>query len=692
MRLGLMAWLRDRGCTPAPCRLCQSVAWLIALTLLVTCLLAAIPARAHAETPGTAPVALVPADGNARGVQLRAQAVDITIRQDADGIWADTSLWMRLHNPGQTAAAVPVALTGPQAGPIDLPSDLALTVGRASLTLQPLPAPDGELVLGPTEPITVPLRGSVMVRLRYRQALPAAGDVATSRYPLTATTRWPGTPESLRVTIRFAEPVSPEQILAYESLPKHLDPDAATWHWEYKKAAQDVAIAFVSNAWWAALTTGRAAATAAEAGPIQHLALARRYRALAGLPIPPLAVATDLFERYYPLAVAELKTVLRTAAPADPAVAVARVELADLYRLRSERAETETAQAFLLLAAGELEAAAESSDPAVAAAAAELYGQLAASASARGDAVLAGQHRMRQAALQATGMTANDDALAQAAALAQAIRAVEAGDLAVARALIAEAFGPLAVTLPDAPPPLIGHARATVASTPDRRVITLRLGPAGDAAGLAPLLAEVAAAVGPFAQVEAGADSLTITLAGTPAQWREVQTRLEASLPATPELALLASILQPAALSWESTAETFRFTERYVELVSLTPAVAAWEAQAARIEQLARTRAGAADGLPAWLDAAPREQLAGVQRALWAADAAAWRALTQGSGATYQVILGLRGEERQWAVDAGAARQLTAEAVAWREDRLAWAAGGAVLLLILLALGVWRLV
>lgn len=656
--------------------------------LLIACLLLWIPATARAEAEGTAAVAIVPADGNARGTQLRAQAVEITIRQDGDGVTADTSLWMQLYNLGGKAAAVPIALTAPPDGPAGLPDGLALSAGKTALALHPLPAADGRPRAGPGEPVTVPARGSVTLRLRYRQAVPVASDIATVIYPLTATTHWPGTPESLRVDIRFAEPVSPEQILGRTTPPTRRGPDSMTWHWEYKKAAQDVGIAFVTNAWWAGLEAERAAATAPDAGPAQHLALARRYRGLAALPLPPFAEATDLFERYYPLAVAELKAVLRAAAPDAPDSAAARVELVALYRLRGERAEGEDAAAFLRMAAAELEATAGSADPAVAATAAELYGQLAAAAGARGDAALAEQHRARQSALQATGATAPADALAQAAALAEAVRAVEAGDLPAARALIAAMFGPDAATLPDAPPPAFSYARGEVDSRPDRRVIALRLGAAADVAALA----EAAAALAPLAPVRAGADSVTITLELPPAQWPQAQARLAAAMPPAPELALLADILRSGAVTWETPDETFRFTEHYVESVDLMSTAAAWEARAARIEELARTRAGAPDGLPAWLDAGQREQLAGVQRALWTADAAAWRSLAAGSGATYRVVLGLRGQERLWAVDAGTARLLDASAAVWREDRLAWAAGGAALLVALLALGVWLLI
>lgn len=668
-----------------------------ALVALVIVALIWTPSGAHAQTPPTVPVAIVPADGNVRGVQLRAQAVDVVIRQDKNGLWADTSFWVQLHNPGRQDVAVPVALSGPQKAPGDLPADLTLRLNKTLLALEPLPQRDGQPQVGPTTAITIPVRGSVILRAQYRQALSAANEAVTYFYPLTAAARWPGTPESLRVTIRFATPVVPEQILEHVPPPSRYEPDGMTWLWEYKKATQDVGLTFVTFDWWAGLTADRAAAGASSAGLTERLALASRYRYLADLPASPLAGTTDLFERYYPQAVAELQTGIRYANPTDPALASAHVELAALYRQRAERSTPAEAQAYLQMAATELQAAAvaDSSDPAVRTAAADLYAQLAASADARGDAALAEQHRARQAALRAPGpaRAPSDEALTQAALLAQAATATGLGDLPTARVLIGQAFGPAAATLADAPPPAIGYARVTVTSRPEARTITLELGPDGDAAALAEILARAAAALTPLAEVETGPNRLTLALTGmAPAEWLTAQARLAAALPPLPELALLADVLRPRALAWHAGTENFRHTERYVEFVDLTATSAAWEAQARRSEQLIRTQAGATEGLPDWLDAAQRARLADIQRTLWAADAAAWRALAGGSGAEYRVTMGLARETREWAVPAGTARQLGAEASAWREDRLAWAAGGAALLLVLLALAAWRLV
>ena len=67
-----------------------------------------------AETPPTGTLTVIPTDGKHRGIQLRGETVDATLRQTPDGVLADTILWVKLDNPGKAAVVMPVALGGPQ--------------------------------------------------------------------------------------------------------------------------------------------------------------------------------------------------------------------------------------------------------------------------------------------------------------------------------------------------------------------------------------------------------------------------------------------------------------------------------------------------------------------------------------------------------------------------------------------------
>ena len=186
-------------------------------------------------------------------------------------------------------------------------------------------------------------------------------------------------------------------------------------------------------------------------------------------------------------------------------------------------------------------------------AAGKLYAQLAEAASARGDQATAAQHLARAAALNATGSTASPEALAQAATLERATTALARGDLSTARRLVAEAYGPAAVTRADAPPPRANQAAVTVTTGPGERRISLRL-TGGDPAAIGALLADAAATLAalPPARVEARGDQITITLPFTDSrELMAAQARLAAALPDKPELALLAAALQPRRLTWE---------------------------------------------------------------------------------------------------------------------------------------------
>lgn len=344
--------------------------------------------RALAGAPGTAAVVVVPADGRHRGVQLRAQTVDVTIAQDATGVWADTRLWVQLHNPSAKPIVVTIALPGPQANPVALPSDLEATLDNKPLTLTPLPAQPDQPAIGFTAPITVPLRGMAAVLVRYRQALPEDQGLVTFNYPLTTTAIWSGRPESLRVTVRFAHAAEPDQLLAHAPAATRYHRDGMTWHWENTKATSAIGVAFMAPDWWAAFRNEGAAAAIPTAGLAEYMALARRYRQLAALPEPAFASDVGFFDRYYPPAVAALEAgVAAAGADTDPAaLAQAYADLAALYQQRADRLPEAAAAPFIQMAALALEhgVALTPTDAELRRAAAALYAQLADQAQARG--------------------------------------------------------------------------------------------------------------------------------------------------------------------------------------------------------------------------------------------------------------------------------------------------------------------
>ena len=615
----------------------------IALTIgsICLCILAAAQ-PACAETPPTGTLTVIPTDGKHRGIQIRAQTVDATIRQTPDGVLADTILWVKLSNPGKQAVVMPVALGGPQLGPRALPQILDVTLDNQPVdlaSLEPFTArADGGPIIAYTLPITVPLNGSTALRVHYSQRLTEQGGLVSYTYPITATARWSGTPESLRMTLKFSPPLPADQILSQMPAARRTDRDGFTWHWDGQRPKVSIGVAFMSPTWWRDFVAARAVAATPAAGLAEHLALSGFYRHLSALPPPGFDAAADFYGRNFPSEVAELRAALAAPAQNDSAERSAiHLRLAEILLAHAERLGSNADSAYLQSAAAELEAASalDNTDASLRTTAAALYAQLAEAAGARGDQATATQHLTRVAALNATGKAAPPEVLAQAATLERASAAVVRGDLDTARRLVAEAYGPAAVTRADAPPPRANQAAVTVTTAPGERRINLRL-TGGDPAAIGALLADAAATLAtlPPARVDARGDQITIALPFTDSrELMAAQARLAAALPDKPELALLAAALQPRQLTWEKRSTLLGSSERYVEQPDLGPAWQTWEARADQLEAASLRDAAAA----------ANPKLAQLQRAFWADDAAAWRKLAAESQGNYQVQVAASG-------------------------------------------------
>ncbi len=311
--------------------------------------------------------------------------------------------------------------------------------------------------------------------------------------------------------------------------------------------------------------------------------------------------------------------------------------------------------------------------------------ELAEAAGARGDRTTAEQHLARVAALNAASGTASPGALAQAATLVQATEALERGDLSAARRLLADAFGADAVTLAGAPPPRVLQATVTTATSRTERAFTLRLD-GGDPDAGAALLAQAASALSaqPSVRVSVANDQLTLAIPYTDsAALATLQAHLASALPPEPELALLVAALSPRRLAWETRPGLLGPSERYVEHIDLGPAWQTWEARASQLEaaSLGKDAAGPENA-----------KLAGLQRAFWADDAAAWRKLAAESRGNYRAELAGTETGRHWEVPAGATRVLEAETSDVTPTQIALLAGVAACLLVFLLLAGWLLI
>lgn len=671
----------------------------VTLSVLAFCVLACSPIVAHADSTGTGSINVVPGNGGPRGIRLRSQTVDLAIKEDGSGVWADTDLRVQLHNRGDAQVIMPIEIPGPQISETEMPEISEATLGGRPLALTPAAAPDG-IQIRSTATITIPVRGSVDIRIRYRQALAVQNALASYAYLLTAGNVWAGAPESLRVSITFAQPIQPEQLLHLAPAPHSPNPGTFTWEWGGVKAPSNIGLAFMSSEWWRQLDEERAVAAMPEAGLREHAALGERYWYLATLAPPAFAPRASFYERFHSQAIAEWRAGITTAkSQTDPVeLAKARERLAGIYLAEGNREGGAAGEAYLQLALGELEKAAilDPEDADLQASSIAMR-RLLMKAAARQEAERNGSV-VEPVHQELASVTAARDRAArpQAEGILLAQRAIEAGDFAGASRILAGTFGPDVLELPSGRPPRISQALLFVDNAPGIRTVRLQMMDYEQGAAAAAVISEAAEALHDFSDVAASGTEITLTLRyDDPVVLLASQDRLNAALADLPELGLLSSALFTRDLAWPVTESVLTRTHSYRESVDLRTSTLAWEAEAAQLDKVA----GEAEATGGSLNL--------LRAAIWRHDAQAWRGIGTRSRAVYQAEVSGKDEgpdwmlervhrlhpegisKRQWVVRAGELRQLGASALAWRYDRLVLLLGAMLMLALMVVLGAW---
>jgi hypothetical protein len=662
---------------------------MLALVLVFCALLFARPAQAAG--PGTESMAVVPAGGKAHSVQLRSQTVDVNISQVDGQVWADTQVWLRLSNPLTDTVAVVLALPGPVDAAIakvisaTLPADIKLSVEDEPQDFQP--AEGGGLLV----PIEIRGQGSISVRMSYRQVLPESSGLAFLAYPLTASRQWAGTPESMRMTVKFSGALPAEQIIGQAPLADQFDGQSLTWDVAGQKAGEDVWLAFMAPDWWAGFSKARSAAAAPGAGAAQQVALSQLYQHLASLPRLPFRPDLDFYVRYYPAAVGALQAAIDAAKAAGQPAEEGRIHglLATLYGQQADRLGDSAGVLYLQLAANEAQMALTSGidDPALRQLAGDAYRQLATSAAANGDATTAADYLNRLAAIEPSVQIGAGTEQQQATQLQVAAQQIAHGDRESARRTIAEMYGQDAAEVPGAARPLAEQAVLVVTTQPGQRLIRLTLGDFREPVAVAAMLDGAAEAIRGVrgVQVSSATDWLAVTLPYADlAGLTSLEHSIAGALPDDPELALLAAMLKTDQTSLLVDEGAYQRGSHYAERADLQAVQDTWEGLAAHIDSAAQAKQ------PAAQDQGSAAQLARLQEILWSGDAAAWRALTEASRAEYSVEMPQAGLSRQWVVRSGAARSMAADSVVWRYERILAIGAGGGLALALIAFIVWR--
>ncbi len=563
----------------------------VILLVIVLGVLAYGSTSVHADSTGTGSISVVPGNGGARGIQLRSQTVDLVIKEDATGAWADTDLRVQLYNRGATEVVMPIGIPGPQVSNTEMPEIAEAALGGRPLALIRVANPNGPEIQA-TATVTVPVRGSVDIRIRYRQALTIQDGLVSYAYLLVAGHVWAGAPESLRVSVTFARPLPPEQVLHLAPTPHSPRPGTFTWEWGGVKAPSNVGLAFMSSPWWQELQGDRAAAAAPEAGLNEHVALGERYWHVATLAPPVFAPRASFYERFASPAIAEWRAGIMSAkvdtSPAE--LAAARERLAGLYLSEGSREGGSAGQAYLQLAVSELTEAVtlNPEDAELRASAKSLQQRLAEAAGGRGGEANAGTHSAALRELNAVRVAQDADACARAEVLLLAYRAVEGGDFPNVRRILTGAFGADVLVLPDARPPHISQSLLDVSNAPGQRTLSLQLIDNTQGSAASEVVSEAVTALRGFSDVIASGTVLTVTLTySDPAVLLTWQDRLDAVLPDLPELALISSVLSTRHLAWPMNEDILTRTDGYQESVDLSKSLIAWETEAAKLEQAA---------------------------------------------------------------------------------------------------------
>ena len=662
---------------------------MLALVLVFCALLFARPTQAAG--PGTEPMAAVPAGGKANGIQLQSQTVDVNLSQVDGQVWADTQVWLRLSNPVTNTVAVVLALPGPVNATMakvistTLPADIKLSVEDEPQDFQP--ADGGGLLV----PIEIRGHGNISVRMSYRQVLPENGGLVLFAYPLTASRQWAGTPESMRVTVKFSGALPAEQIIGQAPLADQFDWQSLTWDLAGQKAGEDVWLAFMAPDWWAWFSKARSAAAAPGASAAQQVALSELYQHLASLSRLPFRPDLDFYVRYYPAAVGALQTAIDAAKAAGQPAEEGRIHglLATLYGQQADRLGDNAGDLYLQLAANEAQMALTSGvdDPALRKLAGDAYRQLATSAAANGEATTAADYLNRLAAIEPSAQTGAGAEQQQATRLQVAAQQIAHGDRESARRTIAEMYGQDAAEVPAAARPLAEQAVLVVKTQPGQRLIRLTLGDFRETVAVGAMLDRAAEAIRsvPGVQVSSATDWLAVTLPYADlAGLTSLEQSIAGALPDDPELALLAAMLKTDQTSLQVDESAYQRQSDYTERAALQTVRETWEDLADHIDRAAQAKQQAAEGQGA------AAQLARLQGILWSGDAAAWRALAEASRAEYSVEMPQAGLSQQWVVQAGVARLMAADSIAWRYERILAIGAGGALALALIAFVVWR--
>ncbi len=565
---------------PLICALCAAA--------FASILYAAAPARAQSPAPVIIPIALVPAQHDAP-LELVALTLDADISESGGHTLISGFSTFKVHNTDRlNDLQVPVGFPGwagdPYAfDPARLSSFVVSVDGQKVKTLNPSRA---ELKIGGTVrtidwyTFTLSIAGDEKktVRFDFDQDL---GDGALPRfvYGLVPSAEWKGSIGSARLTLRFPEMTTLDQIVSADPPNPEFDGTGVTWRFTNHEPLVNPSLTIVRPSLWDDLTNKRRAAQQNPNDANARAALGSLLRQLA-------LIDSSRRESFYAQAVAELETAVRL----NPTQRGARQALASLYESRAGPPAGPRQPTYILLAAAQWETLA-TSDANARKQLAEDYFYLGLDAQTRlafADAQTFFDKAQSLAPGGAGPLFTPERLVAQRRALnvawARALIDQPQRDEASARDKARVALGDQFMASFNLPPFTV--TRAEVNMSADSRSMVFALAPlVAQPAEMQNALSGAAASLRAVA-LKGDADvvfdnsllSITVRFASR-AELIDRLTALSAALPDRAEWSLVRAVLSPRDLAWEQVDEVVTHVTRYREDIDLSTACAAFTAQ-----------------------------------------------------------------------------------------------------------------
>ncbi|MBI4788489.1 MAG: hypothetical protein HY782_15770 [Chloroflexi bacterium] len=491
-------------------------------------------------------------------------------------------------------------------------------------------------------------------------------------YGMLTATAWKGSVGSARLTLRFPDTTTLDQIVAYDPPNTTFDGQELTWRFTGREPVANPTLTFMRPSLWSDLLARRRAVQQNQNDANARAALGNLFRQLAALDSPRR-------DSYLSQAIAELETAVRL----DPNQRSARQSLGALYESRAGPANGPRQTGYVRLAVAQWETLA-STDAAARKQLAEDYFYLGLDEQTRGEYAAALAYFDKAAALTPNGagpLFTPERAAAQRRVLniAWAQRLLENEDYSSAADKARAALGDTFMT--SFTPPSLYAAQTQVTMAPNTRTMVFRLVPFADRPdevkntvnGIAAGLSDVAAV-----SVTNDNSDIILTLNVPFATQTDLEDKLgvlAGAIPDRPEWALMREVMSPNLLTWDLAGGLIADATNYREEVDLARACAGVETQLQKIGQAVKPLE----------NAAATDAEAQLKRALLKNAQSGWqRVLAQGR-------VSYRAGTSETTVDACGTRAIAYSAAPLRAEFVAvTVAAAAGLLGIAVLLVVWR--